>query len=85
MSGTYRHLAPGRYQLLVDPGTGPAGVRRGDGRDVIVGVEGGRREFTISSDERVYYWWRGPAPRDGVRLTAGSREEARPLVEATLA
>jgi hypothetical protein len=85
MSGTYRHLAPGRYQLVVDPGHGPAGVRRSSGEDVLLGVEGGRREFSLEADERVYYWWRGPAPREGVRLTNGPRREARPMVEATLA
>ena len=68
MSGTYRHLAAGRYQLVVDRGQGPAGIRRPDGRDVVLGVEGGTREFGIDRGERVYYWWRGPAPRTGVRL-----------------
>lgn len=68
MSGTYRHLAPGRYQLEVETGQGPAGVRRPDGRDVVVGVSGGARSFALDTDERVYYWWRGPQPREGVRL-----------------
>lgn len=70
MSGTYRHLAPGRYQLEVASGEGPAGVRRPNGRDVVVGVGGGARSFAVDSSERVYYWWRGPRPRRGVRLTA---------------
>ncbi len=82
MSGTYRHLAPGRYQLVVDSGQGPAGVRRTDGQDIIVGVEGGARNFQINGGERVYYWWRGPAPRDGVRLVADSRRATRELAEA---
>lgn len=82
MSGTYRHLSPGRYQLVVEMGQGPAGVRRPDGRDIVVGVEGGRQAFSIPKGERVYYWWRGPAPRDGVRLTSDSRRETRPLVQA---
>ena len=83
MSGTYRHLTPGRYQLMVDTGQGPAGVRRPDGRDVVVGVEGGVREFALDRSERVYYWWRGPSPRSGVRLTGdSSRDRARPLVAA---
>ncbi len=68
MSGTYRYLEPGRYELKVDAGTGPAGIRRPDGRDVVVGVEGGQRTFSLKESERVYYWWRGPAPRSGVRL-----------------
>jgi len=83
MSGTYRHLRPGRYQLVVDVGQGPAGIRRPDGRDVVVGVEGGVREFSLQRNERVYYWWRGPSPRDGVRLvdhTPTSR--SRPLIAA---
>lgn len=69
MSGTYRYLEPGRYRLHVDRGTGPAGIRRPDGRDIVVGVEGGRRVFSLKRPERVYYWWRGPAPGTGVRLT----------------
>lgn len=68
MSGTYRHLAPGRYQLEVEAGQGPAGIRRPDGRDVVVGLDGGARSFVLDRDERVYYWWRGPRPRKGVRL-----------------
>lgn len=70
MSGTYRHLRPGRYQLEVAMGEGPAGIRRRDGRDVVVGIDGGMRSFAIDDDERVYYWWRGPRPRPGVRLVA---------------
>jgi hypothetical protein len=81
VSGTYRHLAPGRYQLVVDHGEGPAGVRRPDGRDIVVGIEGGHREFAIPSGERVYYWWRGPAPRDGVRLVSETRLREAPLIE----
>lgn len=68
MSGTYRHLAPGRYQLEVETGQGPAGIRRPDGREVVVGVSGGARSFSLDRSERVYYWWRGPRPRQGVRL-----------------
>jgi hypothetical protein len=79
MSGTYRHLAPGRYQLTVESGQGPAGIRRPDGRDVVVGVEGGTRSFALHTDERVYYWWRGPARRRGVRLTSEVAERIRPL------
>ncbi len=69
MSGTYRYLTAGRYELRVDQGTGPAGIRRPDGRDVVVGVEGGHQTFSLRESERVYYWWRGPEPRPGVRLT----------------
>ncbi len=80
MSGTYRHLSPGRYRLTVDAGQGPAGIRRPDGHDVVVGVEGGVRTFSINNGERVYYWWRGPAPRTGVRLAPTERSGSRPLV-----
>lgn len=87
MSGTYRHLAAGRYQLEVETGQGPAGIRRPDGRDVVIGIEGGTREFTIDRNERVYYWWRGPSPRTGVRLRNERQRnerqrEGRPLVAA---
>lgn len=68
MSGTYRHLRPGRYQLRVETGEGPAGIRRPDGRDIVVGISGGARTFSLEESERVYYWWRGPRPRPGVRL-----------------
>jgi hypothetical protein len=85
MSGTYRHLAPGRYQLVVETGEGPAGVRRPDGRDIVVGIEGGHRGFAIPRGERVYYWWRGPAPRDGVRLVSETRHREPPLMEASTA
>jgi hypothetical protein len=85
MSGTYRHLAPGRYQLVVEMGEGPAGVRRPDGRDVIVGVDGGRQSFSIPRHERVYYWWRGPTPRQGVRLAGAPEGAERGLAEANTA
>jgi hypothetical protein len=68
MSGTYRHLEPGRYQLYVASGQGPAGIRRPDGRDVVVGVNGGSQSFSLDRGERIYFWWRGPRPRSGVRL-----------------
>lgn len=77
MSGTYRHLAPGRYKLQVESGDGPAGIRRPDGRDVVVGVNGGARSFALEEDERVYYWWRGPKPRSGVRLVRETRGTPR--------
>lgn len=82
MSGTYRHLEPGRYQLEVETGEGPAGIRRPDGRDVVVGVSGGARSFSLDRSERVYYWWRGPRPRPGVRLTA-AREAGRTRESST--
>lgn len=86
MSGTYRHLSPGRYQLEVDTGQGPAGVRRPDGRDVVVGVNGGARSFALDRSERVYYWWRGPKPRRGVRLvTRGPRPVERSRTRHPLA
>jgi hypothetical protein len=83
MSGTYRRLAPGRYQLLVETGEGPAGVRRPDGHDIVVGVEGGQLDFAIPASERVYYWWRGPTPREGVRLVPLTRaHDSRSLAQA---
>jgi hypothetical protein len=82
MSGTYRHLSPGRYQLMVERGHGPAGVRRPVGQDVAVGIEGGRQDFTVEGHERVYYWWRGPVARDGVRLTDAERSARKPLAAA---
>ncbi len=79
MSGTYRHLSVGRYYLEVERGRGPAGVRRPAGRDVVVGVEGGRREFALDRRERVYYWWRGPGPPTGVRLRGSATRERAPV------
>ena len=80
MSGTYRYLDAGRYELSVEAGTGPAGIRRPDGSDVVVGVEGGSRTFALESAERVYYWWRGPSPRTGVRLVPEESEDLDPAV-----
>ena len=68
MSGTYRRLRPGRYQLTVRRGAGPAGVHRSEGGDVAVGIEGGTRDFAVRDTEKVFYWWRGPSPREGIRL-----------------
>lgn len=78
MSGTYRYLEAGRYELRVDSGTGPAGIRRPDGRDVVVGVEGGKQSFSLKHSERVYYWWRGPAPGMGVKLVPTASKRAAP-------
>lgn len=62
-------LRPGRYTLDVAEGAGPAGVRRTErDPDVAVGIDGGRAEFQVSAPERVFYWWRGPEKRPGVRL-----------------
>lgn len=80
MSGTYRRLRPGRYHLVVRSGAGPAGVRRPRGEDVTIGVEGGVRDFAVGESEKVFYWWRGPEPRDGVRL-----EKHRPRLRAVRA
>lgn len=82
MSGTYQHLEPGRYQLEVETGAGPAGIRRPDGRDVVVGIDGGIKTFSLSRSERVYYWWRGPRPRKGVRLVGSAAREARQLAHS---
>ena len=80
MSGTYRRLRPGRYQLLVDSGAGPAGIRRPGGKDVAVDVDGGALGFRVESPERVYYWWRGPRRPGGVRLLADQPPQlARPM------
>ncbi len=81
MGGTYRRLGPGRYHLVVQSGAGPAGVRRSEGDDVVVGVEGGVRDFAVGEQEQVFYWWRGPEPRADVRLEKRrlrSRAHARP-------
>ncbi len=80
MSGTYRYLEAGRYELSVDSGTGPAGIRRPDGRDVVIGIEGGRRSFSLKHAERVYYWWRGPAPRIGVQLVPDRNRLLKPTL-----
>ena len=82
MSGTYRYLEAGRYELRVEQGTGPAGIRRPDGRDVVVGVEGGNRSFHLKRSERVYYWWRGPSPRSGVRLVPEGFRKPDPAAQA---
>lgn len=82
MSGTYRYLEAGRYELKVDEGTGPAGIRRPDGRDVVVGVEGGSRRFHLKRSERVYYWWRGPSPRTGVQLVPDRARQADAALQA---
>ena len=68
MSGRYVRLRPGRYTLHVSGGEGPAGIRRNDGRHLRVEVNGGRADFRVARDEEVFYWWRGPRERPGVRL-----------------
>ena len=69
MSGRYVRLRPGRYTLAVAEGEGPAGVRRkGEGACVAVDIGGGRVDFAVGEEEDVYYWWRGPRERSGVRL-----------------
>ena len=80
MSGRYVRLAPGRYTLNVRRGEGPAGVQRPGGRHhVVVGIQGGRIDFEVDSDESAYYWWRGPHRRPGVRLMGvADGEEDRP-------
>lgn len=76
MSGRYVRLTPGRYTLAVAEGEGPAGLHRRQGhRGVTVDIEGGRVDFTVDDDERVFYWWRGPEERPGVRLFGVSRAE----------
>lgn len=69
MSGRYMKLGPGRYRLAVSGGQGPAGVHRNAGGEIRVGIDGGEVEFEVGSEEEVYYWWRGPRERPGVRLT----------------
>jgi hypothetical protein len=69
MGGRYVRLEPGRYTLAVSDGDGPAGVQRSDGSGVRVDVGGGRAAFqVVDAEERVFYWWRGPEERPGVRL-----------------
>lgn len=74
MSGRYVRLEPGRYTLDVSDGEGPAGIQRGGDGDVRVGIDGGRATFRVASPERVYYWWRGPDERAGVRLIGVSSQ-----------
>ncbi len=83
MSGTYRHLEPGRYRLHVEQGQGPAGIRRPDGRDVVLGVTGGSRSFSLDRGERIYFWWRGPRPRSGVRLVPDRGDRAQRMGRGT--
>jgi hypothetical protein len=89
MSGRHVTLAPGRYTLHVAEGAGPAGIRRGRGApDVVVGVGGGRVDFTVGSSERVFYWWRGPQVPPGVKLlglaqTTRRRKGVLPWPKAT--
>lgn len=86
MSGQRMKLAPGRYTLQVSEGEGPAGVQRGNGSDVRVEIDGGRVEFTVAAREEVYYWWRGPRQRRGVRLLGVQRASGRarePVAPAT--
>ena len=33
-----------------------------------MGIEGGTRDFAVRDTEKVFYWWRGPSPREGIRL-----------------
>jgi hypothetical protein len=68
MGGRYVELEPGRYVLAVSSGEGPAGIQRDDGSSIRVDVTGGRADFEVEAEERVYYWWRGPEERPGVRL-----------------
>ena len=75
MSGRYVRLRPGRYTLHVSGGEGPAGVQRNEGRDVRVDVDGGRVDFRIAQNEEVFYWWRGPRERPGVRLLGVTRND----------
>lgn len=79
MSGRAMELSPGRYRLDVNPGVGPAGVRRtgGDG-DVRVGETGGQVEFTVSRAEKVYFWWRGPEQPEGIRLLSPGQKRLDP-------
>jgi hypothetical protein len=82
MSGRYVELDPGRYTLAVSRGDGPAGVHRSKGDDVVVGVAGGRADFHVDREgESVFYWWRGPEERPGVRLLGVTQGDPRPDAE----
>lgn len=81
MSGRYLELSPGRYTLAVSAGEGPAGIHRVDGSEVTVGIDGGRTDFSVAGEERVYYWWRGPRERPGVRLLGVAAGERVPVRE----
>ncbi len=76
MGGIYVQLEPGRYTLAVSDGDGPAGVRRYDGSSVSVDIDGGRIDFRVDDEEEVFYWWRGPEERPGVRLVGVSRSQS---------
>lgn len=71
----------GDYRLTVPAGAGPAGVRRADGADVALDIEGGRADFRVEGVERVYFWWRGAERRDGVELARRRPALARPRAE----
>jgi len=55
--------------------------REDDGSDVSLDVSGGRVAFRVAEPEHVYYWWRGPEERPGVRLL-GVRRTDRETEEA---
>lgn len=82
MSGRAMELSPGRYRLDVNPGVGPAGVKRtgGDG-DVRVEARGGQVEFTVSRAEKVYFWWRGPEQPEGIRLLSPAQKRLDPRLD----
>lgn len=77
MSGRYMELPAGRYTLMVPSGDGPAGVHRENG-DVRVDRRGGRTSFEVPTDERVYFWWRGPTEPPGIRIVGSAPRQAPP-------
>lgn len=68
MSGRFMRLRPGQYMLNVPNGHGPAGVHRMQGGEVQVDRDGGRVTFDVPSEQRVYFWWRGPREPSGLRI-----------------
>lgn len=66
MSGRYMKLNAGRYVLSVPRGRGPAGVHRAEGADIALDRHGGELSFEVTAEERVYFWWRGPAAPAGL-------------------
>lgn len=80
MSGRFMKLRAGRYTLMVPSGHGPAGVHR-EASDIRLDRRGGRASFEVPTDERVYFWWRGPTEPPGIRIV-GHASTGRDAVAA---
>lgn len=78
MSGRFMKLRAGRYMLMVPSGHGPAGVHREES-DIRLDRRGGRASFEIPTDERVYFWWRGPTEPPGIRIVGHAPTVREPV------